>query len=116
MLRRPPRSTRFPSTTLFRSTNALTFHYTVAAGQNTPDLTVTAITGTIADLAGNAANLTGAVTNPAGTLQIDTTAPTVASVATSGTGIAAGVGDLTTGSVVTLTVNLSEADRKSTRL
>ena len=32
---------------------------------------------TITDGAGNAANLTGAVTNPAGTLQIDTTAPTV---------------------------------------
>ena len=31
--------------------------------------------------------LTGAVTNPAGTLQIDTTAPTVSSVVASGTGI-----------------------------
>ena len=49
------------------------------------------------------------MTNPAGTLQIDTTTPTVASVATSGTGITAGSGDLTTGNVVTLTVNLSEA-------
>jgi hypothetical protein len=55
--------------------SALTFSYTVAAGQNTADLTVTAVTGTIADLSGNAADLTGAVTNPAGTLQIDTTAP-----------------------------------------
>ena len=52
---------------------------------------------------------TGAVTNPAGTLQIDTTAPTVSSVVASGTGITAGAGDLAAGSVVTLTVNLSEA-------
>ena len=47
---------------------------------------------------------TGAVTNPAGTLQIDTTAPTVSSVVASGTGITAGAGDLGAGSVVTLTL------------
>ena len=61
-------------------TSALTFSYTVGAGQNTPDLTVTAVNlnaATITDGAGNAANLTGAVTNPAGTLQIDTTTPTI---------------------------------------
>ena len=77
--------------------NALTFSYTVAAGQNTADLAVTAVnlgTATVKDGAGNAANLTGAVTNPAGTLQIDTTAPTVSSVVASGTGITAGAGDL----------------------
>ena len=77
-------------------TNALTFSYTVAAGQNTADLAVTAVnlgTATVKDGAGNAANLTGAVTNPAGTLQIDTTAPTVSSVVASGTGITAGAGD-----------------------
>ena len=59
-------------------TNALTFSYTVGAGQNTADLAVTAVnldTATVKDGAGNAANLTGAVTNPAGTLQIDTTTP-----------------------------------------
>ena len=92
--------------------SALTFSYTVAAGQNTADLAVTAVnlnTATVKDGAGNAANLTGAVTNPAGTLQIDTTTPTVSSVVASGTGISSGAGDLTTGSVVTLTVNLSEA-------
>ena len=53
----------------------------MAAGQNTADLAVTAVnlgTATVKDAAGNAANLTGAVTNPAGTLQIDTTAPTAA--------------------------------------
>ena len=49
------------------------------------------------------------MTTPSGTLQIDTTAPTVASVVASGTGITAGSGDLGAGSVVTLTVNLSEA-------
>ena len=41
-------------------TNALTFSYTVAAGQNTPDLTATAVnlnSATITDGAGNAANL-----------------------------------------------------------
>ena len=55
--------------------NALTFTYTVATGQNTADLAVTAFnagTATITNGAGTAANLTGAVTNPAGTLQIDT--------------------------------------------
>src|SRR5258707_569706 len=60
--------------------SALVFTYTVAAAQNTADLTVTgsALNGaTIQDGAGNAANLTGAVTNPAGALIIDTTAPTV---------------------------------------
>src|SRR5262249_232301 len=53
----------------------LTFRYTIAAGQNTADLAVTAVNlgkkATVQDLAGNNANLTGAVTNPAGTLQID---------------------------------------------
>ena len=93
-------------------TNALTFSYTVAAGQNTSDLAVTAVNAngaTITDGAGNAANLTGAVTNPAGTLQIDTTTPTVSSVVTSGTGITAGAGDLDAGKIVTLTLNMSEA-------
>src|SRR5260370_16095652 len=57
--------------------NALTFSYTVAAGQNTADLTVTSFNAAgavITDGAGNAAIMTGAVTNPAGTLTIDTTA------------------------------------------
>ena len=84
----------------------------MAAGQNTADLAVTAVnlnSATVTDGAGNAANLTGAVTNPAGTLQIDTTTPTVASVVASGTGISAGAGDLNAGKIVTLTLNLSEA-------
>ena len=48
--------------------NALTFSYTVPAGQNTADLAVAAVnlgTATVTDGAGNAANLSGAVTNPA---------------------------------------------------
>jgi hypothetical protein len=88
-------------------TNALTFTYTVAAGQNTSDLTVTGLalgTATITDKAGNAAVLKGAVTNPAGTLQVDTTAPTVTSVASS-----LPTGNLNAGKTVDLTVNFSEA-------
>ena len=79
----------------------------MAAGQNTADLAVTAVnlnTATVKDGAGNAANLTGAVTNPAGTLQIDTTAPTVTAIAETPSS-----GDLNAGKVVTLTLNLSEA-------
>ena len=90
-------------------TSALTFSYTVGAGQNTSDLAVTAVNlnaATITDGAGNAANLSGAVTNPAGTLQIDTTAPTVSSVVASESPAS---GDLDAGKIVTLTLNLSEA-------
>ncbi len=64
--------------------SALTFAYTVTAGQNTSELTVTAVNlnaATVTDGAGNTANLTGAVTKPAGTLQIDTTTPTAPSSA-----------------------------------
>src|SRR4029434_586934 len=49
-------------------------------GQNTSDLTVTAFNlngATVRDGAGNNANLAGAVTNPSGTLIIDTVAPGV---------------------------------------
>jgi hypothetical protein len=59
---------------------ALKFAYTVAAGQNSADLTVSAFKlngSTLQDSGGSAATLTGAVTNPAGTLQIDTTPPGV---------------------------------------
>src|SRR6185369_3757083 len=63
----------------------------------------------IKNSAGKAANLTGAVTNPSGTLQIDTTAPTIASLVASGTGITAGAGVLGVGKTVTLTMNLGEA-------
>jgi hypothetical protein len=60
-------------------TTALTFSYTIAAGQSTPDLTIAAFNlngATVKDGAGNVADLSGATNNnPAGTLQIDTTAP-----------------------------------------
>jgi large repetitive protein len=55
----------------------LTFKYVVASGQNTSDLAVTGVSlnsATIKDGAGNAANLSRAVTNPAGTLQVRATA------------------------------------------
>src|SRR5262249_38182694 len=93
-------------------TTALTFAYTVAAGQNTADLTVTGLAlasgATIRDVAGNNAVLTGAGTNPVGVLQVDTKAPTIKSVTTSGAGITAGQGDLGAGKKVLLTVEFSE--------
>ena len=59
-------------------TNALTFSYTVAAGQTSPDLAVTGVNlngATITDAAGNAADLTGAAVNPPGTLTVAGVAP-----------------------------------------
>ena len=85
-------------------TNALTFSYTVGAGQNTPDLMVTAVNldgATVQDGAGNAANLSLAGLTQ-GSPQIDTTAPTVTSVV-------ATAGDYDTGKTVTLTLAMSEA-------
>src|SRR5208283_4039324 len=86
-------------------TNALTFSYTVLAGQNTPDLMETAVNlngATIQDGAGNAASLslTGL---PQGSPQIDTTTPVISSIAESPSS-----GDLDAGKAVTLTLNLSE--------
>ena len=94
-------------------TAGLTFSYTVAAGQNTPDVTVSSLDlngSTIADGATNSADVSGATNYvPAGTLQIDTIAPTIAGIATSGAGITNGNGDLNTGKIVALTVTFSEA-------
>ena len=70
-------------------TSLLTFTYTVARGENTPDLAITAFNpngATAQDANGHAADFSGAVVNPAGTLQIDTTPPQVTAV----TGPAAG--------------------------
>jgi endoglucanase len=59
-------------------TNALTFSYTVGAGQNTSALAITGVNlpnnAAITDLFGTATNLAGAQTTFSG-LQIDTTAP-----------------------------------------
>ena len=85
-------------------THALTFSYTVLAGQNTPDLMVSAVSlngATMADGAGNTANLSLAGLSQ-GSPQIDTTPPTVSSV----TGTA---GDYNMGKVLTLTLDMSEA-------
>ncbi len=87
-------------------TNALTFNYTVAAGQNTPDLMVSTVnlnSASISDSAANAANLSLsgiAQSSP----QIDTTSPGVASVTAS-----PGSGTETVGNAITFTVNMSEA-------
>ena len=92
-------------------TNALTFSYTVAAGQNTADLAVTGVNmnaATVKDGAGMNANLSGAMTNPAGALQVNTTtatgAPTLTSIVQTPSG-----GDLNAGDTVTLTLNLNQA-------
>ena len=85
-------------------TSALTFSYTVGAGQNTAALAVTAVNlngGTIKDGAGNAPSLSLTGLTQTGP-QIDTTAPTVSSVT-------ATAGDYDAGKVLTLTLNMSEA-------
>ena len=93
------------------TSTSLVFDYAVAAGQNTAGLAATAVnlnSATVIDGAGNAANfsLSGLVQNGP---QIDTTAPTVSSVAASGSGITNGSGDLNAGHTVTLTLDMSEA-------
>ena len=87
------------------SGNALTFSYTVAAGQNTAALAATAVNlngATITDGAGNAANLSLTGLTQTGP-QIDTTAPTISSITESPSS-----GDLNGGKTVTLTLNMSE--------
>ena len=87
-------------------TNALTFSYTVGAGQNTAALAATAVnlnSATITDGAGNAANLSLSGLTQSGP-QIDTTTPTISSLAESPAS-----GDLNAGKTVTLTLNLNEA-------
>jgi hypothetical protein len=65
-------------------TNTLTFDYTVGAGQSAADLAITGFNlGGVKDAAGNAVNISGAPTQPAGTLAIiasgSTTNPTAPS-------------------------------------
>jgi parallel beta-helix repeat protein len=58
-------------------TDALNFNYAVALGQDTPDLSVSAVSlngATVDDRAGDAANLSGAVANPPGILSISSIA------------------------------------------
>ena len=87
--------------------NALTFSYTVAAGQNTAALAATAVnlnSATITDGAGNAANLSLSGLTQSGP-QIDTTTPTIASLDRD----RLPTGDLNAGKTVTFTLNLNEA-------
>ena len=92
-------------------TNALSFRYTVGAGDNTASLAATGVTlngATVQNSLGNAAIfLFNGVTQTGP--QIDANTPTVTSVVASGAGITAGTGDIPAGTVVTLTLNLSEA-------
>ena len=86
--------------------SALTFSYTVATGQNTTELAVTAVNlngATIANGSGNTADLSGAVTNLGGILQIDTSAPGIMQVSTS-----PGSGTVGVGQQITLTLRMSE--------
>lgn len=93
--------------------NDLVFTYTVGtlgSDQNTPNLALAASNAfalngaSITDAAGNAAVLTAANGHGlAGTLQIDTTAPTVTKVATSPTS-----GEETSGHTVRVTLDMSE--------
>ena len=90
------------------SSSALTFTYTIAAGQNTSDLQVNGFNGAIIqDGAGNSANLSGITAanpvNPTGTLKIDTTAPTVISVVASPS-----TGTIATGKTVKINLNMNE--------
>ena len=87
-------------------TNALTFSYTVLAGQSAADLMISTVNlngATVQDGAGNAANLSLSGLNQ-GSPEIDTTTPTVSSITESPSS-----GDLDAGHVVTLTLNMSEA-------
>ena len=87
-------------------TNALTFIYTVQAGQNTPDMMETAVNlngATITSGAGNAANLSLAGL-PQGSPQIDTTIPALNALVETPSS-----GTLTVGQTVVFTLDLTEA-------
>jgi len=95
-----------------RASSALTFSYTVTSGQNTTDLAISSLnltSGSIVDGAAMPPTCRSDQLQSPGTLQIDTTAPAVASVATSGAGITSGSGMLGVGKVVIFAVSMSEA-------
>ena len=83
-------------------TNALTFSYTVANGQNTSALAVTAVNGTIADLDGHALNTSNLPATFAGVAVGTSTGPTISSITESPSS-----GDLGAGKTVTLTLTMS---------
>ncbi len=86
-------------------TAALTFTYTVAAGQNTTDLQATGITlpsgASIKDSSGDTADLTGAKVNLG--LQIDSVTPAVSAINSSPSS-----GDLNAGKTVAISLAMSE--------
>ena len=85
----------------------LVFDYTVQPNQNQADLTVTGSnlnSATIADGAGNHLDLSGITVHPSGTLQIDTTSPTIISVVTQ-----PGNGSFGAGQIVAISLTPSEA-------
>ena len=87
-------------------TNALTFTYTVGAGQNTPSLKAIAVNlngATMQDATGNATNLSLTGLTQAGP-QIDTTAPVISAISETPAS-----GDLNAGKTVTYTLTMSEA-------
>ena len=87
------------------TSTSLAFDYTVAAGQNTPDLTATAVnlnSATVTDGAGNAANLSLSGLTQSGP-QIDTTSAAINSIVDSPSS-----GDFNAGKVITLTLGMSE--------
>ena len=83
--------------------SALVFSYTVGAGQNIAALAVTGVTGTIADLAGNALSTAGLPETFTGVV-VDTTTPTISAIAESPSS-----GDLNAGKTVTFTLTTTEA-------
>ncbi len=86
--------------------SSLAFKYTVASGQNTADLAILNANlngATVSGVSGVPVDLSGAAGNPAGILQIDTTAPTVTGVSTN-----PGSGTLGAGQVVAIGVATSE--------
>ena len=84
-------------------TNALTFSYTVAAGQNTSALAVTGVTGTITDLDGNALSASSLPATFAGVAVGSSSGPTLTSITQSPSS-----GDFDAGKTVTLTLTMSE--------
>ncbi|MGI4799110.1 MAG: hypothetical protein ACRYG8_34745 [Janthinobacterium lividum] len=88
------------------SGNTLAFRYTVAAGENTADLAVVGASlngATVAGANGVPLDLAGAAVNPAGVLQVDTTAPAVTTVS-----VMPGTGTLQSGELIGVGVGTSE--------
>ncbi|MGI4798242.1 MAG: hypothetical protein ACRYG8_30205 [Janthinobacterium lividum] len=86
--------------------STLAFRYTVAAGENTADLAVVGASlngATVAGANGVPLDLSAAAVNPAGILQVDTTAPTVTGVMSM-----PGTGTLQSGEMVGIGVGTSE--------